>query len=144
MNQFPQPKTDILKKEDVPQDESKLETANIREVYYALDENGKYTTELSTGWDPKTIALNNALEQIKERVENARHRVLNNQTSTLEYYMELHKMDVTILASYVGFWQWQVKRHFKPAVFQKLKTKKLQKYADVFEISIEELKNIKA
>lgn len=144
MNQFPQPKTDILKKEDVPQDESKLETANIREVYYALDENGKYTTELSTGWDPKTIALNNALEQIKERVENARHRVLNNQTSTLEYYMELHKMDVTILASYVGFWQWQVKRHFKPAVFQKLKTKTLQKYADVFEISIEELKNIKA
>lgn len=144
MNQFPQPKTDILKKEDVPQDESKLETANIREVYYALDENGKYTTELSTGWDPKTIALNNALEQIKERVENARHRVLNNQTSTLEYYMELHKMDVPILASYVGFWQWQVKRHFKPAVFQKLKTKKLQKYADVFEISIEELKNIKA
>lgn len=133
-----------LKKEEVPQDESKLETANIREVCYALDENGEYTTALSTGWNPKTIALNNALEQIKERVENAKQRVLNNQTSPLEYYMELHKMDVPILASYAGFWQWQVKRHFKPTVFHKLRSKKLQKYADVFEISIEELKNIKA
>ena len=132
-----------MKKEEVPQDESKLETANIREVYYALDENGEYTTELSTGWDPKTIALNNALDQIKERVEHAKLRVLKNQTSALEYYMELHKMDVSILASYVGFWQWQVKRHFKPAVFQKLGLKKLQKYADVFGVSIEELKNIK-
>lgn len=133
-----------MKKEDVPQHQSKLETANIREVCYALDENGEYTTELSTGWDPKTIALNNALEQIKERVEEAKKRVLNNETSPLEYYMELHKMDIPILASYVGFWQWQVKRHFKPSVFRKLNSKKLQKYADVFEISIEELKNIKA
>ncbi len=133
-----------MKKEDVPQHQSKLETANIREVCYALDENGEYTTALSTGWDPKTIALNNALEQIKERVAEAKNRVLNNETSPLEYYMELHKMDIPILASYVGLWQWQVKRHFKPSVFRKLNLKKLQKYADVFEVSIEELKNIKA
>ncbi len=133
-----------MKKEDVPQDESKLETANIREMYYALDENGEYTTEVSTGWDPKTIALNNALEQIKERAEDAKRKVLNNETSPIEYYMELNKMDVPILASYVGFWQWQVKRHFKPSVFQRLNSKKLQKYADVFEISVEQLKNIKA
>lgn len=132
-----------MKKEEVPQDESKLETANIREMCYAVDDNGEYITELSTGWDPKTIALNNALEQIKERVETAQNKVLSNETSPIEYYMELNKMDVPILASYVGFWQWQVKRHFKPSVFQKLSTKKLQKYADVFEVSIQKLKNIK-
>ena len=131
-----------MKKEEVPQDESKLETANIREMCYAIDENGDYTTELSTGWDPKTIALNNALQQIKERVEIAKKRVLNNETSPIEYHMELNKMDIPILASYVGFWQWQVKRHFKPSVFKRLSAKKLQKYADVFEISIEQLKNI--
>lgn len=140
---FPQnQKTKHLKKEEVPQDESKLETANIREMCYALDENGEYTTELSTGWDPKTIALNNALQEIKERVEHAKQRVQNNETSPIEYYMELHKMDVPILASYAGFWQWTVKRHFKPYVFNKLGLKKLQKYADVFEISIDKLKNI--
>ena len=52
-------------------------------------------------------------------------------------------MDVGILASYVGLWQWRVKRHFKPSIFKKLKTNTLQKYAEVFEISVDELKTVK-
>lgn len=131
-----------MKKKEVPQDKSTLESANIREMCYAVDDNGEYTTELSTGWDPKTIALNNALKVIEERVADAKQRVLNNETSPIEYYMEKAKMDVPILASYVGIWQWRVKRHFKPSVFRKLSQKTLQKYADVFEISIEQLKHI--
>jgi hypothetical protein len=131
-----------MKKSEVPQDKSNLESASFRELCYAVDENGKYTTENSSGWDPKTIALNNAIQDISERIEIAKTKVLTKQTSPIEYYMELHKMDLPILASYVGFFQWQVKRHFKPKVFQKLSQKKLQKYADVFEISMEQLKHI--
>ncbi|MDX1279160.1 hypothetical protein [Oceanihabitans sediminis] len=131
-----------MKKSEVPQDKSNLESANLRELCYAVDENGEYTTAHTTGWDPKTIALNNAIEEINQRVEEAKNRVLNNQTSPIEYYMELHKMDLPILASYVGLWKWRVKRHFKPKVFNKLSNKLLQKYADVFEISIDQLKNI--
>ncbi len=112
-------------------------------MVYAVDENGNYVTELSTGWEPKTIALDNAMKEIEERVEDARQRVLNNETSPIEYYMELHKMDLPILASYVGLWQWKVKRHFKPSVFKKLSAKTLQKYAEVFEIGIDELQHIK-
>ena len=132
-----------MKKEDIPQDKSNLESADFKELCYATDEDGNYTTVNSTGWDPKTIALNNAIEDIKERVENTRQKVLANQTSPIEYYMELNKMDPSILSSYVGIWKWKVKRHFKPSVFQKLNTKTLEKYAEVFEITIEELKNIK-
>ena len=131
-----------MKKNEVPQDKSNLESANIKEMYYAVDENGEYTTELSTGWDPKTIALDNAIKDIEERTEIAKQKVLNNTTSPIEYYMELHKMDVGILASYVGIWAWRVKRHFKPSVFKKLKLKMLQKYAEVFDISVEQLKHI--
>ena len=131
-----------MKKKEVPQDESNLKKANLREMCYAVDENGQYTTELSTGWDPKTIALKNALKVIEERVANAKQRVLKNETSPIEYYMEKAKMDPPILASYVGLWQWRVKRHFKPSIFKKLSEKTLQKYADVFEISIEQLKQI--
>ena len=132
-----------MKKEDIPQDKSNLESADFKELCYATDEDGNYTTVNSTGWDPKTIALNNAIEEIKERVENTRQKVLANQTSPIEYYMELNKMDPSILSSYVGIWKWKVKRHFKPSVFQKLNTKTLEKYAEVFEITIEELKKIK-
>jgi len=132
-----------MKKEEVPQDKSNLESANFRELCYAIDENGEYTTANSTGWEPKTVALNNAIDEINERIEDAKKRVLEGKTSPIEYYMELHKMDVGILASYVGLWQWRVKRHFKPSIFKKLKNYTLQKYAEVFEISVDELKTVK-
>ena len=131
-----------MKKSEVPQDKSNLESANFKELCYAVDENGEYTTAHTTGWDPKTIALDNAIAEINERVANAKARVLNKQTSPVEYYMELHKMDLPILASYVGLWKWRVKRHFKPHIFNKLSDKILQKYADVFEISVDQLKDI--
>lgn len=133
-----------MKKEEVPQDKSNLASANIKEMVYAVDENGDYTTTLSSGWNPKTIALDNAIKDIEERIANAKSKVLNNETSPIEYFMELHKMDVPVLASYMGLWQWQVKRHFKPSIFKKLSAKKVQKYADVFEITIEQLKNMDA
>ncbi|MFD2726879.1 hypothetical protein [Hyunsoonleella rubra] len=131
-----------MKKSEVPQDKSNLESADIKEIYYAVDEKGEYTTAQSTGWDPKTIALDNAIADINERVAKAKAKVLNNETSPIEYYMELHKMDLNILASYVGLWKWRVKRHFKPKVFKKLPNRILNKYAEVFDITVEELKTI--
>ena len=131
-----------MKKSEVPQDKSNLESVNLRELCYAVDENGEYTTEHTTGWDPKTIALNNAMDDIKERVAIAKKKVLANETSPIEYYMELHKMDVSVLASYMGIWKWRVKKNFKPSVFKRLSSRTLQKYADTFDISVEELKHI--
>ncbi|RED43154.1 hypothetical protein DFQ10_10666 [Winogradskyella eximia] len=131
-----------MKKNDVPQDDGGLEKDNIKELCYAVDEKGEYTTIKSTGWDPKTIALDNALQEINERINNAKERVLNGETSPIEYYMECHKMDIGILASYVGKFQWQVKNHFKVKKFNKLSEKTLAKYASVFDISIDQLKDI--
>ncbi|MGK0385893.1 MAG: hypothetical protein ACI849_000498 [Patiriisocius sp.] len=131
-----------MRKKEVPQDESSLNKVNSKELYYAVDENGEYTTALSSGWDPKKIALDNALEDIEQRIADAKRRAEARQTSPVEYFMELSKMDLPILASYVGFWQWRVKKHFKPTVFKKLSQKQLQKYADVFDITVDQLQNI--
>ena len=133
-----------MKKEEVPQDKGNLSNKNMKELVYATDEKGNYTTSLSTGWEPKTIALSNSIEEINERISLAKQQVLNGEMSPIFYFMEVNKMDPEILASYVGLWKWRVKRHFKPAVFSKLNDKMLQKYADVFAISVEELKNFKA
>lgn len=130
-----------MEKDKVPQDKSNLTKNNVKELLYATDENGNYTTTLSTGWEPKTIALTNSIEEINERIAEARQQVLNGEVSPIVYFMEVNKMDLTILSSYVGLWKWRVKRHFKPSVFAKLNDKVLKKYADTFEISIEELKN---
>lgn len=131
-----------MKKRDVPQDKGSLEKENFKELCYAVDEKGNYTTIKSKGWNPKTIALDNALQEINERIAIAKAKVFNGETSPIEYYMEYHKMDIGILASYVGKFQWQVKRHFKLKTFNKLSKKTLQKYADVFEISMAQLKDI--
>jgi len=130
-----------MEKEKVPQDTSNLTKNNVKELLYATDENGDYTTTLSSGWEPKTIALSNSIEDINERIAEAKLQVENGEASPICYYMELNKMDLTILASYVGLWKWRVKRHFKPAVFAKLNDKTLKKYADAFAISVHELKN---
>ena len=131
-----------MKKEDVPQDVSALGKIT-KEVCYATDSEGKYVTELSKGWDVKITALDKAWEDIDQRIEAARQKVLKGEASPLLYFIEKGIMDISLLADYTGFWQWQIKRHLKPNVFNKLSDKKLQRYAEVFNVSVDDLKNMK-
>lgn len=131
-----------MKKNEIPQDESALK-GWTREVFYAKNNEGKYEQGLSTGWSVKKAALDSAWEEVNKNIEEAHQKVKNNTASPILYYMELRLMDVSILSQYVGFCKWRVKRHFKPTVFKKLSNKIVQKYADVFEIDIEQLKNFK-
>lgn len=130
-----------MKKEQVPQDNSGLAKKNIHELCYAVDENGNYTTVQSSGWDVKASALDESLELIEERINQTKKDISEEKLSPLAYFMELHRMDLPILSSYAGIHRWFVKRHFNPKRFQKLSDKTLKKYADVFEISVDELKN---
>ena len=131
-----------MKKEDLPQDESALKNMT-KELMYVKDKDGKYTTDLSTGWEVKTDALENAWDDIKERAEEARIAVKNGEKSPICYFMEMKIMDLTILSGYTGFWGFTIKRHMKPNVFKSLSDKKLSIYAKAFGISMDELKNFK-
>jgi hypothetical protein len=130
-----------MKKEDVPQDLSSLGRIT-KEVCYVTDDSGKYTTELSQGWNIKTMALDVAWQDIDLRVEAARQKVLNKEVSPLLFFMERGLMDIGILAKYTGFWKWQIKRHLKSGIFKSLSNKKLRRYADVFSVTIDDLKNM--
>ncbi|MFT3902744.1 MAG: hypothetical protein QM727_06200 [Niabella sp.] len=129
-----------MKKEETPQDNGAL-SRYTTEVAYVVDEEGKYGTAQSTGWRVKSEALDIAWHEVEQKIESARQKVLRGEASPILYYMEKKIMDTSILASYTGFWKWKVKRHLKPDVFAKLSEAKLRKYADIFEITIEELKN---
>jgi len=130
-----------MKKEEIPQDLGALGKIT-GEICYAVDESGKYTTALSNGWDVKSSALEVAWKDVEQRIETARQRVINNEASPLLFFMELRVMDIPIVAAYTGFWKWQVKRHMKYKVFQRLSDTKLAKYAQLFEVSVEELKTM--
>ncbi|HXD77025.1 MAG TPA: hypothetical protein VN616_04415 [Puia sp.] len=127
-----------MKKEEVPHDPGSLGKVT-REVCYATDEEGKYTTALSEGWDVKAGALDVAWEDIAARIAAAREKVRRGEASPLLFYMESKLMDIGVLAGYTGFWKWQVRRHLRPAVFAKLSDRRLRRYAGVFEVGVDEL-----
>lgn len=128
-----------MKKEDLPQDPSAL-VGVTRDVCYVKDKDGKYTTDLSIGWDVKKQALDNAWEDINERVHEAAAKVKSGEISPIFYFMEKKLMDISLLSGYTGFWKFTIKRHFKPSVFKSLSDSKLEVYAKAFDISLDELK----
>ncbi len=130
-----------MKKNEVPQDESFLSKKNISELYYVVDEDGHFTTEQSSGWEAKTIMQTETLHLLQQRVDEAKEMVKIGKISPIVYYMELNKMDWSTLAAYMQKWPFFIKRHAKPKVFNRLTNSVLQKYADVFGITLEELKN---
>ena len=128
-----------MKQSEVPQDKGHLK--NFNEVYYAIDEQGEFSQTLSAGWKAKNIVQSETLKILDERVESARQKVMQGEASPILYFMELKRMDWDILSNYVGIWKFFVKRHSKPTTFSKLKEATLKKYAEAFEISVDELKN---
>lgn len=130
-----------MKKKDIPQDKSKLESMT-KEVYYVQDESGDYTTALSKGWDVKSEALNVAWSDIEERIKEARIKVEKGEASPILFFMEYRLMDMPILTGYTGFWKWTIRRHMKPHVFKKLSQKKLQRYAEAFNVTVDDLKQM--
>jgi hypothetical protein len=130
-----------MKKENVPQDLSSLGKIT-KEVCYATDASGKYTTELSKGWEVKTEALDTAWGEVNTRIEQARQKVMNGEASPLLFFMEKELMNLEILAGYTGFWKWQIKRHLQPGAFKKLPQRKLKRYAEIFNVSVDDLINM--
>lgn len=130
-----------MKKSEVPQDKGHLSKDNYNEVYYAINDDGEFSKTLSAGWETKNIVQSETLKVLEERTEAARQKVENGEASPILYFMELKRMDWEILSNYVGIWKFFVKRHAKATVFRKLNDSTLKKYAEAFEISVEELKH---
>jgi hypothetical protein len=130
-----------MKKAEVPQDNEGLLEGKLREVCYAVDESGNYTTVLSTGWTPKNAALKQAWDVVNEKIEEVKNKVLEGKLSPVAYFMEKNIMDLKLLSEYTGISKWRIKRHLKPKNFNKLDHETLSKYASAFETTISSLKN---
>jgi hypothetical protein len=129
---------------EVPQDKKGFKDGDKapKKVMYVTHEDGSYTQTQSVGWEAENLALEQAWDEIERQEAEEKENVRKDLSSPIAYYMIKNRMDIAILASYVSKWQWQVKRHLKPSVFAKLDQKTLEKYASVFNISVDELKSI--
>ena len=131
-----------MKKEDVPQQGGL--NAGCREVNYAVDNNGQYTLESSVGWEAKNIALRQAWEVIVDQLREVIAEIKAGKKSALAYHMVKNQMDQALLCQYSGVARWRVKRHLKPALFAKLDAEALAPYAELFGISVDELRIVPA
>ena len=128
-----------MKIKEVPQDGVILESSGVRDVCYAVDENGKYTQVISVGWEPKNDAINFAWAAINEETEKIKTEVLSGKLSPLAYHLHKLVMTPAILADYSGFSKRKIKKICEPKPFSSLKYDDLLKLADALKISVEQL-----
>jgi AraC-like DNA-binding protein len=129
-----------MKISEVPQDDIKT-LGGERKALYAVDEQGHYTRTSTRGWEVEEIVLHRVIDDFEEQAGKAAVRVKRHETSPIEYFMLKNWLDPLTLAQAMGLYRWQVRRHFKPGVFKKLKDKTLAEYARIFRVSVDALRH---
>src|SRR5690606_38653991 len=130
----------VMKEEEIPQDKRNFRDGEkLNKLVYATDANGNYIGKNSSGWDPEIEATKVAWNAVEEQLEEAKTLYRQGEVSPIYYYMVKTLMDVGVLAKYMGKWEWQIKRHFKTSTFKSLSDKALNKYAEVFGVTVDEL-----
>jgi hypothetical protein len=131
-----------MKKSDVPQDDDFSQNGKYKEVTYAVSEKGNSEPVLSRGWRPKNDALRYVWETINAQAKAIGKKVIQGELSPIAYYMEKNIMDLKLLAQYMGLPRKTVKRHLHPKGFEKLNHKVRRQYADLFNISFDDLTDV--
>lgn len=126
---------------EVPQ-EGNSTLGGQRKAMYARGADGKLHIVPSAGWEVEEIVTKQAVDDLNRLAEDARRRVIAGQTSALEYHMHKARMDVPLLSQVTGLWQWRIRRHFRPDIFQGLSDGLLRRYGEAMGLSIEQLKKV--
>jgi hypothetical protein len=128
-----------MKVDEVPQDNLIHYQGAGKRAIYAVNERGEYTTVPTSGWEVEEIVLSQALADYDEQAVEARQRVLRGKSSPIEYFMYKRRMDAPVLAQAMGLFKWQVKRHLKAKVFQRLDEAMLNRYARILRVDVRRL-----
>jgi hypothetical protein len=131
-----------MKVNDVPQDLKYFKDNVVRDLTYAIGEDGRYTSIVSDGWDVKNDALGIVWEEILEECEPIRQQVLAQKISPIAYHMKKNLQDICMLSAYSGIPKRRIKKHIRFDEFIQLDQTTLQKYADALRISVDELKQV--
>lgn len=128
-----------MRVEDVPQDLKYTDGYIVRDIAYAVDSDGHYTSVVSDGWNVKAEALDLTMEEIREKCDEIKQRIEAGTASNLEYYAAKNIMDISLLSKYTGIPKWKIRRHFKQKFFSRLDSGTLAKYADALRITVDTL-----
>jgi len=128
-----------MKKEQVPQDG--VYKGGYKAVY-AVDRDGRYTTARTSGWEVEGLVTAMAAEEYRHLAEEVLLRARQGLCSPLEFHMHNVRMDLQTLSQSTGLFRWRIRRHFRPAVFNKLSPRMLALYADTLGMTVDALTSL--
>ena len=96
----------------------------------------------SRGSEVDEIVTLQAVQRLHDEADAARARCIAGQGTPLEVWMWTQRMDLPLLAQSTGLWQWRIRRHFRPQVFNGLRAAMLQRYALALGITVEQLRQL--
>jgi hypothetical protein len=112
--------------------------AEAQSLHYFFDGN-----EWNLKWEQKLDASMVVMANSSQELEMIYQQIVAGQLSPIAYYIHKNAFTINILSAYTGIPKRHIKKHLKPEKFEQLHSETLNKYAEAFEISVEELKNIK-
>ena len=113
-----------------------------REMLYSYDENRQFNKTVGFHGEPDRVILQQAWDLFNERIEEARQKVLAGKASPVVYYMEKILTDPMNLSMMAGIPIWKVKLHFKPWFFKRMGEANMKKYAEAFNITVDQLTKV--
>lgn len=123
---------------EIPQDNSASYQGHLKVVY--ATRNGRYESHTSSGWADEAYATEQAGEVLHHLAKQAWEQMASGEKSPLYYWMYAYRHDERSLAMAAGVFRWQLRRHFRPQVFARLSDAALRRYAEVFHISVQQLR----
>jgi hypothetical protein len=120
-------------------DDNELIYTYNRELFYHFDPAKGFTQEVHYQNPDNQVIIKQSWDAAAQRLDEVRQLVIIGKASPVAYYMEKILMEVPMLAAYMELPKWRVRRHMKSSVFKRLKPAILEKYAEVFGITVEEL-----
>ncbi|MBP6872569.1 MAG: hypothetical protein KBC43_11225 [Bacteroidales bacterium] len=119
-----------------------IESKEQQMILYAEKEDESYG-EIATGSYATKHHLPEFIKYKETLDTELRKELMAGKISPLYYFMLMQDMGPGDLAKRVGVNRWKFKKQMKPENFDKLGDKILEKYALVFGVSIERIKELK-
>ena len=114
-------------------------TDGLKIVSYAVNSKGEYELTPDFVWQPVHVVNHQAWQEIEKNIAASKDKIAAGRASCLHYYMTANQMDPGLLAQYTDQPRWKVCLHLLPFIFNRLSAKTLQKYAELYRISPDDL-----
>lgn len=127
-----------MKIEDIPLEKNSLLNGQQKVMYAQNNLNSFERVPYASFMEE--FATQNAVDEFITLQNEALSEIKAGISSPIKYFMYKNRMDLPTLCGHIGIFCFRVKRHLLMKHFLKLDESLLKRYADIFDITLDELK----